>query len=213
MVVRGHFGSSHFGSSGLGADPLFLCVLPLPFGMEGSTYSSADRCFLIAGQVVKLWKRHRRDIPSDVKDALALLLLELRIHLMPAEQLDCSSNLGRARCDIRGISELLLSVATRGPSCMKANDSLPPTVDTPDPWQSGIDPWTVAPRCVSAPSTVAAPAGDPWADYKGSVRSMPSGSLVLKTTGAVKTDFEDLMPTTKEESRLPSGSQSQCSCI
>ena len=75
--------------------------------------STQDRCLKVAGSVGKLWRRHRRELPSDVKDAMASLLLELRLHIFSPDDLD-ESCVGRARCDIRGVKELLCHLAVRG---------------------------------------------------------------------------------------------------
>ena len=75
--------------------------------------SATDACFVAAGNVGKAWKACRRDLPRDAKDLMAELLLCLRLHILPLEQLDSLNNVGRARFDIRGIAELLNAVATR----------------------------------------------------------------------------------------------------
>ena len=43
----------------------------------------------------------------------AELLLELRLHILPDQQLDAVGNVGRASYDIRGISELCAFLAER----------------------------------------------------------------------------------------------------
>jgi len=70
-----------------------------------------DACYSLAGSAGKQWRIHRRVLPPSVKDALASLLLELRLVLLPVLDLDCQSQIGRARCDIRGVAELLRHLA------------------------------------------------------------------------------------------------------
>ena len=73
--------------------------------------SDCQLCFLVAGATGKLWRKHRRVLPPPVRDALAALLLELRLFAVPAEKLSPAAQVGRARCDIRGIAELLGALA------------------------------------------------------------------------------------------------------
>ena len=72
----------------------------------------ADLCLRIAGTVGKVWKMHRRAIPSDVRDSMRQLLLDLRLHVIPADVI-ASSAVGKARHDVRGIAELLRVIASR----------------------------------------------------------------------------------------------------
>jgi len=73
--------------------------------------NDADVCHSLAGAAGKWWKRHRKVVPPPVKDKLAELLLELRLQILPPEYLDAHSSIGRARYDIRGVTELLRCLA------------------------------------------------------------------------------------------------------
>ena len=73
--------------------------------------NNADICFEMAGKVGIIWRRYRKKAPPDVRDALAEVLLRLRLHIVPAAELDGDSNIGRARYDIRGVTQLLRRVA------------------------------------------------------------------------------------------------------
>jgi len=50
-------------------------------------------------------------LPPDVKDALASLLLELRLHILPECHLSAESSIARSRYDVRGVTELLKFLA------------------------------------------------------------------------------------------------------
>ena len=67
----------------------------------------------MVGTLGKLWRVNRRRLSPEVKDAFASLLLAIRLEYLPDLCLDTSSNIGRARYDVRGISELLRHIATR----------------------------------------------------------------------------------------------------
>ena len=73
--------------------------------------SDADICLEIAGKAGVLWKRYRKKAPPDVRDTLAEVLLRLRIYLVPTAELDCVGSIGRARYDIRGVTDLLRRIA------------------------------------------------------------------------------------------------------
>jgi len=69
------------------------------------------------GSLGKLWRQNRRKLPPGIRGAFAQLLLEVRVEFLPANFLDVQSNIGRARYDVRGITELLKRIAIRqGPS-------------------------------------------------------------------------------------------------
>ena len=53
----------------------------------------------------------RRVLLPSSKALLAEFLLDLRLHVLPDEQLDAVGNIGRAKYDIRGIAELLKVVS------------------------------------------------------------------------------------------------------
>ena len=75
--------------------------------------SICDDCTTVAGQLGKVWKLSRKKLPPSAKSLFAELLLDLRLHILPADILDAAGNIGRARYDIRGITELLQHVANR----------------------------------------------------------------------------------------------------
>ena len=75
--------------------------------------NDSDRCSRLAAALGPLWKRHRRALPPSVRTAFAELLLQIRLVVLPAEYLDSKSAIGRARYDVRGITELLTLVAGR----------------------------------------------------------------------------------------------------
>ena len=87
--------------------------------------SCSDSLFLVAGSLGRLWRKHRRTLPTDVRHAYAQLLLELRLEVLPSTDMDAVSNVGRSRYDIRGVSELLKVLASR------PNDSVRSTHVTP----------------------------------------------------------------------------------
>ena len=72
-----------------------------------------ETCHLVASGVGKLWRRHRRSLPPQVRTHMAELLLLIRPHLLPVEQLGPQSAIGRSRYDVRGIAELFVAVAQR----------------------------------------------------------------------------------------------------
>ena len=104
-----------------------------------------DACTAVAGQAGKLWKRFRKSLPPSSRDLLAELLLDLRVHILPATHLDLTSNIGRARYDIRGIAELMTMLAepatSRGNNVTdikvvndnRATTTLPTNLPPPDP--------------------------------------------------------------------------------
>ena len=61
----------------------------------------ADVCHSAAASLGKIWKRFRKVLPLSSKDLLAELLLDLRLHIVPDEQLSASDNIGNSRYDIR----------------------------------------------------------------------------------------------------------------
>ena len=65
------------------------------------------------GSLGKLWRQNRRRLTPGIRDAFAQLLLEVRLEFLPAAHLDLQSNIGRARFDVRGITELLKHIASR----------------------------------------------------------------------------------------------------
>ena len=93
--------------------------------------SICDDCTAVAGALGKVWKQSRKKLPPSAKSIFAELLLDLRLHILPAEHLDAVSNIGRARYDIRGIAELLQHLAIV--SAAKPNFPPPPP---PPPVQS-----------------------------------------------------------------------------
>ena len=74
--------------------------------------TSCEACHLLAGGVGKLWRRHRRNLPPEVRDHVAELLLLLRLHLLPPQNLDIDKVVGRSRYDVRGISQLFAYLAS-----------------------------------------------------------------------------------------------------
>jgi len=75
--------------------------------------TAADVCHLVAGGVGKLWRKHRRKLPPEVRTGMAEFLLLLRLHVVPEEQLCAVDSIGKARYDIRGIAELFKFLAVR----------------------------------------------------------------------------------------------------
>ena len=70
---------------------------------SGGERNDADICFVIAGSVGRLWRRHRRQVPPAVKDLMA----ELIRMLWPSSQ-DLTTNdgdLNAARWRMRAASE------------------------------------------------------------------------------------------------------------
>ena len=81
---------------------------------------------------------------------MAEFLLELRLVILPDHALDSTSNIGRARYDVRGISELLRHLASRN-SSVRHPDVIPAHVSS-DPLTTPLDfvgAW--APLCPAAP--------------------------------------------------------------
>ena len=70
---------------------------------------------ILAGSLGKLWKVHRRNLPTEVRHAYVELLLTVRRELVPIPGLAPEHNLNRARFDVRRIGDLLHTVAVRGP--------------------------------------------------------------------------------------------------
>ena len=56
-------------------------------------------------------------LPPSSKDLLAELLLDLRLHIIPDEQLSANDNSGNSRYDIRGIAQLLSHLAVADSCC------------------------------------------------------------------------------------------------
>ena len=85
----------------------FACILSLFVFYMDPQFES------VAGALGKLWRQNRRKLPSGIRNVFAQLLLEVRLEYLPAEFLDTQSQIGRARFDVRGISELLKNIACR----------------------------------------------------------------------------------------------------
>ena len=88
--------------------------------------AAADVCLAAAGQAGKLWKKYRKGLPPSSRSLLAEFLLDLRLHVLPDSFLDSVSNVGRARYDARGITELLSLLAQpEVTSSAKATSNVP----------------------------------------------------------------------------------------
>jgi len=129
----------------------------------------------MVGCLGKVWRTNRRRLKPHVKDAFAALLLEIRLEYLPEVYLDNASNIGRSRCDIRGVTELLRHVAARPAA---------PIVDsaaTPLPNSSCGDPW----HCIGGP--------DPWSSVGSSLRAIAAVFVpaVHSFKGAEFDDLED----------------------
>ena len=99
---------------------------------------------IMVGCLGKVWRTNRRRLKPHVKDAFAALLLEVRLDYLPDVYLDTASNIGRSRCDIRGVTELLRHVAARPAPPIEANavTFLPPSPFTPEERTSCCAPST-----------------------------------------------------------------------
>ena len=72
-----------------------------------------DRLFLLAGTLGKLWRKHRRILPPEIRNSYAQLLLDFRVSFLPSENDDLKPQIERSRYDIRGITDLFQIVAER----------------------------------------------------------------------------------------------------
>ena len=109
----------------------------------------ADLCVLLAGAMGKLWKRHRRAMPPSVRQSWADTLLALRLIILPDKFLDASSSIGRARYDIRGVSELLKYIASRDQSLASSMTTSAPSGSFPCGQDSALPALNLDSRCTS----------------------------------------------------------------
>ena len=99
--------------------------------------SCTGDCHLAAGSLGKIWKQYRNRLPPSAKSLLAELLLDLRLHILPADYLNAVSIVGDARYDIRGVAELLKFIAARKPPLdehISAGELPPPPPPPPLPF-------------------------------------------------------------------------------
>ena len=87
---------------------------------------SADVCHSAAAQLGKLWKRFRKTLPPSSRDLLAELLLDLRLHLLPLENVSAPDCIGASRYDIRGIAQLLAVISDPAATSAKPTFNEPP---------------------------------------------------------------------------------------
>ena len=92
-------------------------------GRPPFTPNDADTCVAVASWIGPVWRRNRKRLPPEVRNLFAELLLALRLHIMPVAILDDSTNIGRSRYDVRGISELLRHLAVRHTTCSSSSSS------------------------------------------------------------------------------------------
>jgi len=119
----------------------------------------------MVGCLGKVWRTNRRRLKPHVKDAFAALLLEIRLEYLPEVYLDSASNIGRSRCDIRGVTELLRHVAARPAAPIVASAATPlPNSSCGDPWHciGGPDPWSSVGSSLRAIAAVFVPAVDSY---------------------------------------------------
>ena len=123
------------------ASPISILSLAIVFLRANSC---TEDCHLAAGSLGKIWKQYRNLLPPSAKSLLAELLLDLRLHILPADYLNAGSIVGDARYDIRGVAELLKFVAARKPSLdehISAGELPPPPPPPPLPsWDYSSDP-------------------------------------------------------------------------
>ena len=86
--------------------------------------SLADLCLRVAGTVGKAWKKYRRQLPSEVRDSMRQLLLDLRLHVIPKEDLACSA-IGKARYDRLSLVIWIAERAYVVPFCQSGEQFLP----------------------------------------------------------------------------------------
>mmetsp|Transcript_16689 Transcript_16689/g.34582 ORF Transcript_16689/g.34582 Transcript_16689/m.34582 type:complete len:363 (-) Transcript_16689:145-1233(-) len=113
----------------------------------------ADSLHVLAGTLGKLWKKSRRSLPPAVRHSYAELLLAIRHEVLPQAHLDSAANLGRARSDVRGITELfayLANGAVKSSGLCRLPDIVPPIVLPTVPFTSAMR--HDAPCFVPAPS-------------------------------------------------------------
>ena len=77
-------------------------------------YSASQSLQDIAAALGVTWKRSRKRLPASSKAKFVELLLDLRSHILPKEELSIEENLQRARPDIRLLVGFLAKLATRG---------------------------------------------------------------------------------------------------
>ena len=76
-------------------------------------YSASQSLQDIAAALGVTWKRSRKRLPASSKAKFVELLLDLRSHILPKEELSIEENLQRARPDIRLLVGFLAKLATR----------------------------------------------------------------------------------------------------
>ena len=96
------------------ASPIFsnsCCLLSFFFCIVFAEVFNADACHKLAGSLGKIWRKHRRSLPADIKGAFAELLLACRLHILPKDIGDATSQISHARYDIRCLSDLFVRLA------------------------------------------------------------------------------------------------------
>ena len=81
--------------------------------MVCDTILDTQHCYDLVQAPGRLWKLHRKKVPPDARSYFAELLLCLRLHLLPDRRLAVSVVGRSSRYDVRGIAELMATVASR----------------------------------------------------------------------------------------------------
>ena len=67
----------------------------------------------VAMQLGAVWRKSRRDLPRDIQEAFADLLLACRSFMVPKEDWSCAVNLKEAKVEIKSLAELCRVIAVR----------------------------------------------------------------------------------------------------
>ena len=83
--------------------------------MAASSSRTVDRLHALGASLGPIWKKHRRDLPSDVREAFVNLMATIGTHVVPDPVEGVAASEQDTRSDIKEVIDLFRLVAVRDP--------------------------------------------------------------------------------------------------